>query len=98
MPNTPCLVREGASVFVRGTNATDEDSIITSKLLSSVGMCEEVAESLIDACTALSGSGPAYVSMNIFHNPERVLNKNAFVDLSCVTEMLCLISYTHQVI
>lgn len=79
-------------MFVRGTNATDEDSIITSKLLSSIGMCEEVAESLIDACTALSGSGPAYVSINIFHNSERVPEGDEFVYLSSITQICNLIS------
>ncbi|XP_044735125.1 pyrroline-5-carboxylate reductase 1, mitochondrial [Chrysoperla carnea] len=61
MPNTPVLVREGASVFVRGTNATDEDANITRKLLTAVGSCDEITENHMDAVTALSGSGPAYV-------------------------------------
>ena len=35
------------------------------RLLSSVGECDEVPESFLDAITALSGAGPAYVSINI---------------------------------
>jgi pyrroline-5-carboxylate reductase len=62
MSNTPVLIRQGASVFSCGTNATKEDSNTVRKLFTSVGICEEVPESLIDAVTALSGSGPAYVS------------------------------------
>lgn len=62
MSNTPVLIRQGASVFSCGTNATKEDSMTVRKLFTSVGICEEVPESLIDAVTALSGSGPAYVS------------------------------------
>lgn len=62
MPNTPALVRSGASVFVRGSKATDKDISITKSLLKSIGTCDEVPESLLDAITALSGSGPAYVS------------------------------------
>lgn len=61
MPNGPALIRSGASVFVSGKKATREDAAITKQLLSSVGMCEEVTESLLDPVTALSGSGPAYV-------------------------------------
>ncbi|CAH1961141.1 unnamed protein product [Acanthoscelides obtectus] len=61
MPNTPALVRTGASVFVKGSKATKEDSAITKQLLESVGTCEEVPESLLDPITALSGSGPAYI-------------------------------------
>lgn len=62
MPNTPALVRSGASVFVSGTKATDSDAAVTKKLLESIGTCEQVPEGLLDPITALSGSGPAYVS------------------------------------
>lgn len=61
MPNTPCLVRSGASVFVPGKKATKEDSFLAKKLLQAVGTCEEVSEYFLDTVTALSGSGPAYI-------------------------------------
>lgn len=61
MPNTPALVRKGASVFVCGQSVTADDKEITTKLLKSIGTCEEVTENLLDPITALSGSGPAYV-------------------------------------
>ncbi|XP_054156851.1 pyrroline-5-carboxylate reductase 1, mitochondrial-like [Oppia nitens] len=61
MSNTPVLIREGASVFSCGTKATKADAQTVRKLFTSVGMCEEIPESLIDAVTALSGSGPAYL-------------------------------------
>ncbi|KAK9881548.1 hypothetical protein WA026_016426 [Henosepilachna vigintioctopunctata] len=61
MPNTPALVRSGASVFVRGSKTTEDDAKITKKLLNSVGICEEVQENMMDPVTALSGSGPAYI-------------------------------------
>lgn len=63
MPNTPAFVREACSVFVRGTNSTDKDCQIAQKLFEAIGTCEEVSpENLLDPITALSGSGPAYVS------------------------------------
>ncbi|KAL1517739.1 hypothetical protein ABEB36_001470 [Hypothenemus hampei] len=65
MPNTPALVQSGASVFVKGTTATEGDTTITKKLLQSIGTCEEVTESMMDGITALSGSGPAYVYLFI---------------------------------
>lgn len=65
MPNTPAIVQSGASVFVKGSAATEEDGVITRRLLSSIGICEEVSESNMDAITALSGSGPAYVYLFI---------------------------------
>jgi pyrroline-5-carboxylate reductase len=60
MPNTPVLVGVGASAFSLGKKATHEDSKIAMQLLSAVGIAYEVAESLLNAVTGLSGSGPAY--------------------------------------
>jgi pyrroline-5-carboxylate reductase len=61
MPNTPALVGEGASAFALGKSATAADGELAKKLLSAVGVAIEVKESLLDAVTGLSGSGPAYV-------------------------------------
>lgn len=62
MPNTAVFVRYGASVYVCGSAVGPEDEITARKLLEAVGTCDRVPESMIDAVTALSGSGPAYVS------------------------------------
>jgi pyrroline-5-carboxylate reductase len=61
MPNTPALIGAGASAFAPGKNATAADAELTQKLLSAVGIALPVKESLLDAVTGLSGSGPAYV-------------------------------------
>ena len=61
MPNTPALVGAGAAGFSLGKSATAEDSELAKKLLSAVGIAMLVKESLLDAVTGLSGSGPAYV-------------------------------------
>lgn len=61
MPNTPALVGAGASAFALGKSATTADGEIAKKLLSAVGVAFPVKESLLDAVTGLSGSGPAYV-------------------------------------
>lgn len=60
MPNTPCLVGQGASAFSLGACATAADGELVQGLLSTVGIALPVAESLLDAVTGLSGSGPAY--------------------------------------
>ena len=61
MPNTPALVGASASGFACGKGATKSDAALAQRLLSAVGMAVEVKESLLDAVTGLSGSGPAYV-------------------------------------
>jgi pyrroline-5-carboxylate reductase len=61
MPNTPCLVGAGASGYCLGPNATADDAKLVGRLLGAVGTAHQVDESLLDAVTGLSGSGPAFV-------------------------------------
>lgn len=61
MPNTPALVGRGASAYALGGCATGEDAALAEKILGAVGYVTRVDESLLDAVTALSGSGPAYI-------------------------------------
>ncbi|HEY1789702.1 MAG TPA: pyrroline-5-carboxylate reductase, partial [Verrucomicrobiae bacterium] len=61
MPNTPALLGASASAFAPGTCANADDAALAQKLLSAVGIAFQVKESLLDAVTGLSGSGPAYV-------------------------------------
>lgn len=61
MPNTPCLIGEGASVYCSGPNVQESDLENTRKILNGIGKSYSVREELIDAVTGLSGSGPAYV-------------------------------------
>ena len=65
MPNTPALVGASATAYAPGQNATAEDGRLAQKLFSSVGVAFQLKESLLDAVTGLSGSGPAYVCLMI---------------------------------
>ncbi|WP_193214334.1 pyrroline-5-carboxylate reductase [Luteolibacter marinus] len=65
MPNTPALVGKGAAAFCRGLAATAADADSARLLLGSVGIAVELPESLMDAVTGLSGSGPAFVYVMI---------------------------------
>lgn len=65
MPNTPALVGASASAFAPGQSALPADAELAQKLLSAVGVAFQVKESLLDAVTGLSGSGPAYVYLFI---------------------------------
>jgi pyrroline-5-carboxylate reductase len=61
MPNTPLLLGEGMSAISAGETATSFDIEWVKKLLSKSGKTLVVDESLMDAVTATSGSGPAYI-------------------------------------
>ncbi|KAF8631449.1 hypothetical protein AX17_005126 [Amanita inopinata Kibby_2008] len=62
MPNTPCKIREGMTVVstLPPSVHTEIDRTIILKIFSSIGRCRFLDEKHFDACTALSGSGPAF--------------------------------------
>ena len=60
MPNTPALLGKGASGYSIGEAVTDQQRDFVATFLAATGKAIEVPESLQDAVTATSGSGPAY--------------------------------------
>lgn len=65
MPNTPAIVGAGATALAGGAHARPEDLELAQSLFGSVGDTSVLDESLLDAITGLSGSGPAYVMLVI---------------------------------
>jgi pyrroline-5-carboxylate reductase len=62
MPNTPSLIGEGVSALTAGPGAGEADLALAESLLGTVGPVLRVDdEAALDAVTAVSGSGPAYV-------------------------------------
>lgn len=61
MPNTPSLIGMGATAVAFGSSVAEGDKELIIKMFSTVGIVESVPESYMDAITAVSGSGPAYV-------------------------------------
>jgi pyrroline-5-carboxylate reductase len=62
MPNAPAMVGEGMAAIVRGGAATRADESFALKIFNAVGDAVALEdETMLDAVTALSGSGPAYV-------------------------------------
>lgn len=60
MPNTPAMVGEGMIVFEKGNTLTDNEEAFAIKLFRTIGRVVTVDGCLMDAVTAVSGSGPAY--------------------------------------
>lgn len=62
MPNMPALVGRGASALCRNAHVTDAQFDLATRLMAAVGEVVRLDdEDQLDAVTALSGSGPAYV-------------------------------------
>jgi len=61
MPNTPASIRKGCSAVALGAGAKLGDETRTVDLFSALGRVVRIDEALMDAFTALAGSGPAYI-------------------------------------
>lgn len=60
MPNMPAFIQAGISAVCRGRFATDKDLAVIKDLFRNIGEVVDVEEDVMDAVTAISGSGPAY--------------------------------------
>lgn len=65
MPNTPAMIGEGMIVFESGDTLTEDERAFAETMFGAVGDVISVEPKLMDAVTAVSGSGPAYVYLFI---------------------------------
>ncbi len=65
MPNTPATVGMGITALAAGNRVSTEQLELATQIFHSVGEVVPIPESLMDAVTGLSGSGPAYVAIAI---------------------------------
>jgi pyrroline-5-carboxylate reductase len=65
MPNTAAMVLAGATAVSPGTHATADDLALARTIFEAVGRVTVLDETLLDAVTGLSGSGPAYIMLII---------------------------------
>jgi pyrroline-5-carboxylate reductase len=65
MPNTPATVGMGITAISAGNHVQSEQMGLATQIFQAIGEVVTVPESLIDAVTGLSGSGPAYVAIAI---------------------------------
>jgi pyrroline-5-carboxylate reductase len=65
MPNTPCLIGEGMTVFSAAESVKPEQLEIARQIFGTVGKTTVAEDSLMDGVTGLSGCGPAYIYLVI---------------------------------
>ncbi len=63
MPNTPVAAGQGLILYCTNTQAKEEEIAEFCRILSAAGMLDRINEDKIDAASALSGCGPAFVAM-----------------------------------
>jgi pyrroline-5-carboxylate reductase len=61
MPNLPATVRKGFAAYACGRSTTPRNRVVAQAIFGAVGEAVELPERSLDAITAVSGSGPAYV-------------------------------------
>jgi len=80
MPNMPAQIGEGVSGLFKGKFANEQDFNLARQLLSCVGVAKDFNdENMIDALTAISGSGPAYFCYFIKDRANAFSKKDEFI-------------------
>jgi pyrroline-5-carboxylate reductase len=99
MPNIAAKIGEGESVVCKGNNARDTDLVFAKKLFDCLGKTWIMREKMIDAATAISGSGPAYIfyDMEVRNiNPKNVPEEIKQEYIARLTEAAEGVGFAHR--
>ncbi len=61
MPNTPLLLKKGATALCPSDNISEDDKIIVYDMFAGSGICEYISEEHMNEIIAVNGSSPAYI-------------------------------------
>lgn len=93
MPNTAMSVGAGVCLFTANENLTEKEKDWLIEVLSSLGLVEEIKESMMDGAMAISASGPAFyytmVESMVLGGIEVGLPKALALDLAVQTMLGC---------
>jgi pyrroline-5-carboxylate reductase len=95
MPNLPAQVGQGATVLFRDRNATEADLGLAWDILSSVGLALPVPEEkMMDAATAVSGSGPGFFCYFLKDISQADQKRGEFIEM--LTEAAMSVNFDRQ--
>ena len=87
MPNTPLLLKKGATALCPSENISDEDKEIVYNMFAGSGVCEYIDESHMNEIIAVNGSSPAYIYL--FAKAMADYAKNCGIDYDKAMNLVC---------
>ena len=87
MPNTPLLLKKGATALCPSENISDDDKTIVYNMFAGSGVCEYIDESHMNEIIAVNGSSPAYIYL--FAKAMADYAKNCGIDYDKAMNLVC---------
>lgn len=89
MPNTPLLLKKGASALCPSENISDEDRDIVYNMFAGSGVCEYITEEHMNEIIAVNGSSPAYIYL--FAKAMADYAENCDIDYKQAMNLICAV-------
>ena len=87
MPNTPLLLKKGATALCPSENISDDDKTIVYNMFAGSGVCEYIEESHMNEIIAVNGSSPAYIYL--FAKAMADYAKNCGIEYDKAMNLVC---------